>query len=331
MTKLINKKINTIRKLPANIDFKDIELFQSELQRMIPPSRAILRKNLLVVNYSIFGLRFPNLVIKDAFFEKPGLKKILKDTIKNILTSKKEIETINKACWIVDNKSTVYFHFICDALSRAIMVEEKLKQYPVLLTPALKKNTYVKEILDNLDIPYIQMEKKFYFVRELLLTSHASPSGNYNPLLIKRISNKFQNENKFQNKNERIWIDRKNERRDIINFHEIEKILEKFNFKTTNFQDMSLKDKKEILSNTEYLMGVFGSGLTNIIMMPKGSKLIELRNRGDKANNAFFSLSSELEIPYLYFEVDVIGHITHGNVEINPVEFEKFLESIFNN
>jgi len=176
------------------------------------------------------------------------------------------------------------------------------------------------------------MEKGFYFIQELLITNHVAPSGNYSPEIIKNLSTSLTSKhNIIKSKKRRIWIDRKNERRDVINYDEVTKVLEKFNFEIIDFKDYSLSEKSEMLLNTECLMGVFGSGLTNMLMLPKKTKVIELRDKGDSHNNAFFSLASELNLFYYYFEVEVIGNITHGNTKIDVIKFEAFLHTIFNN
>lgn len=328
---IYKNKISTVRSLPKNLNFKDLYLFEKELVKNISISNYRFLKNIFIVKNTIFKPFPPYFYIKDTFFEKPSLIKIIKDSMKNIIRSEKKISTIDKASWILDNKSTVYFHFICDSLTRSVLIDKKIQDYPVLLTHDFIGKNFVYEFLDYLEIPYIQMENKYYYVKNLLITPHTAPSGNYNPHLIKKLRNRFNNENtSVDSINKRIWIDRKNERRDVKNFDEVTQILKKYNFEIVNFKDYSILEKINLLKKTEYLMGAFGSGLTNMIMLPSSSKLIELRKKGDSHNNAFFSLSSELDLSYYYFEVDVEGHITHGDVQIDVIKFESFLNSIFN-
>jgi len=331
MARDIKNSILSERKLPVNIKSDDIHLFAHEQKKYIPKPKIKYKKNALVVNNTIIGIKYPRLYFKDTFFENPGFKKIIKDTLKNLIRNKKKITVIQKASWILDNKSSVYFHFICDALTRAIFIDDYTKNYPVLLTKDFIDRSYVHDILKFMEIPYIQMEDNYYYVKELLITSHTAPSGNYNPNIITKLSSKFTLHHVHgESSNRRIWIDRKGERRDIKNWDEVLKILKKFKFEIINFKEYDIAEKNKLMMNTEFLMGVFGSGLTNMIMLPKTAKVIELRKKGDNHNNAFFSLASELKLPYYYFQVDVVGHITHGEVQIDTNKFEKFLISIFN-
>ena len=331
MTKFNNKNIATIRRLPVNLKSKDLHLFDKELIKFIPVSKSFKVKKVYVANYTIMRVFPSRFFLKQTFFEKPSLKKILKDSLKDIIRTKKKVIKIDKASWVLDNKSQVYFHFIADALSRSLSIQNYGNEYPVLITPEFKDKPHLLEFLEYLNIEYIQMEEKFYFVKELLITNHVAPSGNYNPEIVKDISASLTKKHEItKSKKRRIWIDRKNERRDVINYDEFSKILEKFNFEIIDFKKYSLSDKNEMLMNTDCLMGVFGSGLTNMLMLPKKTKVIELRDKGDSHNNAFFSLASELNLFYYYFEVEVVGHITHGNIKIDIIKLEAFLNMIFN-
>ncbi len=330
MAKFIKNSILSERKLPVNIKSDDMYLFAHEQKKHLPKPKIKYIKNVLIVNNTIIGIKYPRFFFRDAFFENPGFKKIIKDTLKNLIRNKKKITVIQKASWILDNKSSVYFHFICDALTRATLIDDYTENYPVLLTKDFIDKSYIRDILKFVEIPYIQMEDNYYYVKELLITSHTAPSGNYNPNIIKKLSSKFTLQHDYkETSNRRIWIDRKGERRDIKNWDEILKILKKFKFEIINFKEYDIAEKNKLMMNTEFLMGVFGSGLTNMVMLPKKAKVIELRNKRDNHNNAFFSLASELKLPYYYFQVDVVGHITHGDVLIDTNKFEKFLISIF--
>jgi capsular polysaccharide biosynthesis protein len=330
MIKFNNKYIVTTRTLPKNIKDKDLQLFEKELTKFIPKPKSRIVKNNFVTNYTIMQIFIPKFFIKQTFFEHPSLKKILKDTLKDILRSKKKVIKIDKASWILDNKSSVYFHFITDALSRALLIKNYTNEYPVLITPEFKDKPYLLEFLNYLNIEYIQMEENIYFIKELLITNHVAPSGNYNPEIIRELSASFTSKHtEVNNKKRRIWIDRKNERRDVINYDEFLKVIQKYNFEIIDFKKYSISQKNDILMDTECLMGVFGSGLTNMLMLPEKTKIIELRDKADSHNNAFFSLASELDLIYYYFEVEVLGHITHGDTKVNLNKFDSFLNTIF--
>jgi capsular polysaccharide biosynthesis protein len=54
------------------------------------------------------------------------------------------------------------------------------------------------------------------------------------------------------------------------------------------------------MSQTIHLIGLHGAGLTNMLFMREGGKVLELRNQNDAHNNCYFSLASELNLDYFY-------------------------------
>ena len=64
------------------------------------------------------------------------------------------------------------------------MIPDKYSNYPVLL-PSNFNISWIIEILDYLEIKYIFLElNQKYKVKDLILTSDAHPSGNYNPDIV---------------------------------------------------------------------------------------------------------------------------------------------------
>jgi len=56
----------------------------------------------------------------------------------------------------------------------------------------------------------------------------------------------------------------------------------------------------EISSQARYLVSNHGAGMTNMLFMPEGSNVLELRHREDCINNCYFTLSSALNLNYFY-------------------------------
>ncbi len=65
-------------------------------------------------------------------------------------------------------------------------------------------------------------------------------------------------------------------------------------------EDYSLQQQVDLLSETKALIGLHGAGLTNMLFMPTGAQLLELRNQGDRSNNCFFSMAADLHHRYYY-------------------------------
>ena len=57
---------------------------------------------------------------------------------------------------------------------------------------------------------------------------------------------------------------------------DISEILEKFDFKVIDFQDMSIKDQVILVNKSDILGGIHGAGLTNMLFLEKDKRLSKL-------------------------------------------------------
>ena len=82
-------------------------------------------------------------------------------------------------------------------------------------------------------------------------------------------------------------VRQKKDGRTVSNFEIIEEVLKNT---ILNYSDLknTLLEKINLLNECKSLMGIFGSGLTNMIFLNKDSNVIEIRASEDRHNNAFF-------------------------------------------
>tara|TARA_X000001036_G_C20684214_1_gene806994 strand:- start:2362 stop:3831 length:1470 start_codon:yes stop_codon:yes gene_type:complete len=327
--KIIYERQTVIRKKPINLELKDSHLFQHEYKKDIPPSYIYNIKNPLIINNSIFNLKKIRIYTKETFYENHTYSKKIKDTFKNLIQSKTGIKNLPNGIWILDTKSENFGHWMIDAICRYQLVHRNFKSYPILL-PERFDIDWITEMLDHLGYSYIVLSKNVkYRVKNLVLTSRAHPSGNYNPLIVNELRDLFLRDHYKSENNDstRIWADREQFRRKVHNFNEIEHILKKHNFKIIQTEKLSLVEKINIFSRSEIISGTHGSGLINLFFMNKNSKIFEVRDLNDTLKNAVFSLASALEVNYFYMEREE-SHSDGGS--INPVEFEEKLINCIN-
>ena len=65
-------------------------------------------------------------------------------------------------------------------------------------------------------------------------------------------------------------------------------------------EDWSYEEQISYTSRASVLLSLHGAGLTHMLFMPKGSKVIEIRLDGDSLNNCYFSMASGLDHDYFY-------------------------------
>ena len=127
-----------------------------------------------------------------------------------------------------------------------------------------------------------------------------SPTGNFRPQLMENLRNRFNIT--YQGKKNRIYISRsKAQKRRLINEDEIISFLVENHFTIINMEDYSFNEQIEFLSKADILVSIHGAALTNMLWMPRGSKILEIRLKNDFVNNCYFSLASSLELEYYYF------------------------------
>lgn len=286
------------RQLPVNLKDKDLHLFQYALSVKITPTTVDVLKNVDVVKNTIFN-RY-----KFKFYSKHTLvqKDEIKDKVIKLMMLLKSSKKISKAIWITDTWSIGYFHWFTDALPRLIAAEKFLDNHVVLLPKAYQKQQFILQSLEmlNLKIEFYSSYQRVH-VAELILSSHtASVSGNYNKHLINRIRKKFYWKNTLT-PNKKIYISRQRaEKRKILNEDSLIPVLKCFGYEIHFFEDYEFKHQLTLMNQTKNLVSLHGAGLTNMLFMPKGGKILELRNANDPFNNCYFSLASDLGHDYFY-------------------------------
>lgn len=325
--RIIFKEHISKREQPKNIENDDVLLFEHEFEKKIRDTHLIIISNGIVLQdiivkllesprkYLRYTLAHPTITIKYIF--------------KRFLAFKRGLNTIEKGVWIIDNWSLGYFHWLTDALPRLLASNREEKHYPVILPERYKQISYITESLNLLEAQIIYYNEQIPLrVKELLITSHTADTGNYNHILINELRNKLRN--KFTiagDPNRKVFVSRlKAAYRKITNEHEVIDLLKSFNYEIHYFEYYAFSKQVEIMSQAKHLIGLHGAGLTNMLFMKEGGKILELRNLNDSHNNCYFSLASELNLHYYYQLNEGNNNDTHI-VDIT-VDIEKLRKNI---
>ena len=325
---ILFEEFSSERKAPINFIEDDNKLFAHELYKTFPQVYFYEVKNLHVINTSVYKLTRLKFFSKYNYFYKPKKIRLFKDVYTNIYKSTSVDKTISSGIWITDNKTGVYFHFLCDALTRYEALPESYKNQPVLL-PNVYSHSWIIEILEYLGIDYIILEKNTkYKLNHALITSYTAPSGNFHQQTLLKLRNNFLNRSTEINTNDKkinkIWIDMSKHRRPVQNIDEIRPILKKHGITEVLFEELSIEEKINLMKNVDVLIGSHSSGLTNMLFMKSETKVIDIRDPNDKIKNAFFTMASELNISYYYMEREPDLNTTY----IDPEKIDNLLSSL---
>lgn len=317
------------RNKPVNLIHEDEKLFSHELFREFDNIHYFHVKNATVVNQSVYKIKNLRTFINYHYFYKPSNIKIFKDVIKNLILTKNSKSVIDKGIWITDNKSSVYFHWLCDAMCRRTILPNKFDDYPVLL-PEKYEIDWIIEFLNFLDIEYVIFKSNEKIkVKNLIMTSYPAPSGNFHKKTLLKLKSNFlsnyTSNEKVDLNIKNVWIDMDSHRRPVKNIEKIRPVLEKYKFKEVKMEELNINEKITLLQNTYVLLGSHSSGLTNMLFMKPGSIVIDIRDPEDSIKNAFFSMASELDLKYYYMEREK----DKDGVIIEPYKLENLLAALF--
>ena len=326
------------RTLPVNYDPKDEILFGHEVRKQIPGCHAVLERAVNIVDSSLFRAggfgSFSRYCTVGTIGQKDKIKRLLK-TFQILNTPR----TITRGSWVIDNWSDGYFHWFTDALTRVELVNAYWNVYPVILPRNFKSIGYVTQSFEILGVPYTFIEEnRRSHVKELLLTSHTAPTGNYNKALLNNLARRFRNwashlqsgKSHQERTGRRLFISRTlAPKRKISNEQELVPILRKYGFEIIHAENLTFKDQVVLFNTASVIAGLHGAGLTNMLFMPIGSRVIEIRRDGDSHNNCFFTMASDLEFDYYYLLAAPQSTDLHsGDCQVDPIALSGLLSSI---
>ncbi len=326
--KQISAVHTNVRTLPKNLAEADKHLFAHELSKQMPAVHLLTLKNVDVFDAYIFQKSKLKFYFAYTHNQMPSRKEAYK---KALFSALKPVKKVEKAIWIVDNWSSVYFHWLTDALPRLLVASEGRQGHILILPKEYARYSYVTESLKYLDFAdclFFDGQERL-FVKQILLPSHTASTGNYHREIIGKLRDKFlAMPPKIPTR--KIYISRqKAQKRKIINEIAVTDLLAKYDFETHFFEDYDFDQQLVLMQETKVLLSLHGSGLTNMLFMPRDGQIVELRNQGDSQNNCFFSLASDLGHSYYYLLNEGDSQDTHFvNVTVNIQALEELLQTL---
>jgi capsular polysaccharide biosynthesis protein len=317
------------RRLPVNFRPDDAGLFGHEFERVIPPSRLL---ELRGVRVSDDGILFNGMRMRPESFAYPhnreGWKRrsVLKFFASNYLLRRRR-RFGGEAIWVVDDWSGAYFHWLTDVLSRLYTVRERARRSVLLLPHRFKGLQYVGPSLSPFAVRRVEYINpgEVLICDKLVVPTHTAPSGHYNEEVISGVREllvDYYGGARGEAAGGRVYISRsKAPKRRVVNEEEVIGVLREFDFEIVHAEDCSFEQQVRVAAGARYLVSNHGAGLTNMLFMPPGASVLELRHREDRVNNCYFTLASALDLNYLYqtCESENPGEDPHtANLTVDP-------------
>ena len=312
-----------IRQLPKNFQSSDQALFYHEIQRIIPQCSVQQLKSVDLLGDALLQKSCGRFLWNLTHQNQPKLD--ARSIARYIAHYVYRKTTLDKAVWIYDEHCGGYFHWLADSLQRLEACWEFLdKDHFVVLPRPIQKQHFVIASLDLLGVPYVLVnhDRQRVHIKQLITATHGAPSGNFNVLLMQRLRSRFTDRltgikggrlnGSEESANLKIWVSRaKAPRRKIKNEDQLIPILCQHGFQIVCLEDLSFVEQVMLMSKTKVLAGLHGAGLTNMLFMPEGGHVVEIRRQGDSHNNCFFAMASALGHNYFYSlaQSDSVGDV----------------------
>lgn len=294
----MRQEITVQRKLPVNLDPKDLPLFKDSLTATFERLHPVFIKNAWILQDTVFSpgeLKFYAHLTHNA---KLGPIQFAK---RAAYCATKSWRKIPKGMWVIDEWSPNYFHWIADCLPRIWEGLEKDPKCPIILPESYRSLDFVTQSLDLLGLPVIYYKSKENLqVDTLILTAKSAPFPHFHPKLTIKTREKLARTIPKEPWR-KVYISRSlASKRKAHNESEVEILLRKRGFEIHHAEKLNFDQQIQLMAETQILIALHGAALTNMIFLSKSSKVLELRNAGDSLTQCYFNLASALGLPYFY-------------------------------
>jgi hypothetical protein len=298
------------RGLPLNFRPEDASLFKHELEREIPQTKLL---ELRGVSVSPEGMLFKGAHILPESFSSPVImrhfigrrRSVLKFLVMNHLLRRRR--RFDAPClWVTDDWSHGYFHWLADALPRLYAARDVARDLVLLLPHGYQRLEFVRSSLKLFPLGGVEYvgAGEVYACERLLMPTHTAPSGNYNEPLMHELRDHVLDAcglRRGTTASERLYVSRaRAPKRKIVNEEEVVGVMGEFGFRVVYFEDYPFEQQVRLAASAKYLVSNHGAGLTNILFMPEGGRVLELRRRDEHERNWFFNLAAVAGLGYYY-------------------------------
>lgn len=314
------------RRRPVNQQEGDEGLFAAEYTRQIGPSRIDRAMNVRILDGEILTTSgtpptlIPTIVREIVGNVGNAPRRGLQSSVRHLIAAMLPQAARDSGMWVVNEWTHGYFHWLTEALTRIEMARLSSVEGEVLLPAEYRKFSFIGQSLDYLRIPYQHLSAhRLTVVRELVLPYSEIVTGNYNCFLLASLAARFRLAAESELTispvaGRRVWVSRaRANKRKIANEEELRPILAAHGFEVVNLEDSTFSEQVELFRHTSIIAGLHGAGLTNMLFMPAGAKVVEIRRRGDTNSNCYYSMASSLKLSYYYLLADPLSADHHAD------------------
>jgi capsular polysaccharide biosynthesis protein len=211
---------------------------------------------------------------------------------------------IESAVWITDDWSKGYFHWLADVLPRIVVAADHLQDTTLLLPELFRGSALVHECLEIFGIANFAFvhESENVLAKRLYLSGRAAETGDFHPATIREVRRILTSGlPQGESSQRRIYISRSRaKRRKILNETEITDVLARLGFETVVAEELSFTHQIRLFASASCVVSIHGAGLANMLFMPEGGRILELRMSDPRSSECFANMASALGHDFHY-------------------------------
>jgi hypothetical protein len=333
--RLVLKGKEFIRKYPVNLSAENTDHFRVNLKYTCPDLFVYFFNRVsFLPDSTLFLYRFWPLSLSFLFYKK----RIRHHSIKGIIDIQRSwnkviFEQRDKPYLIIHDAWTAnYYHWMTQALPRLLLAQRTNSLFNLILPKSHLTEFHIKSlsILGVHDWINIDVDDTYYHASKVMYPSHDIQVGDYHDDLIRELALKLNEEKAPAPHRDFIFVHRiSREGRRIVNEDEVLNVFMSYGFKVVNFEKLSFEEQRSTAGSASILAAVHGAGLTNMLFMPKGSKVLELTPILNGEQYYYYTLSNALGHDYYYqaCKPETEGQtIQQSNLIIDVAELKHTLE-----
>jgi len=213
-----------------------------------------------------------------------------------------------------------YGHWMIDGLSRLLLMKQTMNLSDIehIATPKFRYD-FQKESLEVLGFSpdkFVEISALECVQFEELVCSSA-PRGTSSTIcpgwIVDEYRKLFPNKSQSGTNKKRLYVSRKDaSSRNLVNEDAVIALLQRYGFESVQLSQFNFRDKIALFQQSEFVVGLTGAGLTNIMFCDKGTKLLELFPPSF-IHYLYSSIATHLDFDYQYLTLTNASSLSRFN------------------
>lgn len=217
--------------------------------------------------------------------------------------NKKKINGPDNFLLIFDHWSKKnYYHWFCDSLPKLMVLKKISINYNFKIIIPNGTPSYVSDSIGLLGLePFYFNSSEYLKISNLYHINYLAISGFSHPA-IKELVTDLKKCYLPNTKRKKYYLSRNQTIiRSISNEQDLLNLIDKYGFEIIYTENKTLNEQIQLFSECDILISPHGAGLTNMLFMPKGSKIIEIGHADiNRQPLCYWHLANQLNHDYNY-------------------------------